>query len=212
MIHVGQRLKEARLEKGLSLDDVAQATKIRASFLSAIERGDYQKLPSSSYAQGFVQNYADFLNLPKREIMALFRREFDAEKVYKVLPEGFVKEESLPRRSIKIHQAVLLILGILFLLGGFLFYQYRAAFFNPSLEVVEPKATVVRTSDLMVSGNTDQNVTVTVNTTPVAVDESGKFSKRVSIFPGENSIVVRAVNPFGRETVVTRNITLQVTD
>lgn len=211
MIRVGQRLKETRLEKGLSLEDVAQATKIRASFLSAIEKGEYQKLPSSSYAQGFVQNYADFLGLPRREIMALFRREFDEEKVYKVLPEGFVKEEHLHRRSIKIHQALLIVFGVLLFLGGFLFYQYRAAFFNPDLEVSEPQGRTVTTSDIVVRGKTDQNVTVTVNNIPVAIDESGNFSKRVSVFPGENSIVIRAVNTFGRETQITRDITLKST-
>lgn len=209
MIRVGQRLKETRIAKGLSLEDVEQATKIRASFLSAIEKGDYQKLPSSSYAAGFVQNYATFLGLPKREIMALFRREFDEKNIYRVLPEGFIKKREFSRRSIKIHQAVLFVIAGLLLLGGFLLYQYRGAFFSPSLHVEEPKEEIVTSSDVVVSGKASLNSTITVNNVPVTLREDGTFTKRVSIFPGKNSIVIRAVNNFGKETVVKKQVILQ---
>lgn len=55
-----------RGKKGLSINDAADATKIRMSFISAIERGEYKKLPSGAYIQGFVKNYIEFLGLPKR--------------------------------------------------------------------------------------------------------------------------------------------------
>lgn len=206
MIRVGQRLRQTRIEKGLSLEDAAQATKIRPSFLSAIERGEYSKLPSSSYALGFVQNYAEYLGLPKREILALFRREFDEEKVYKVLPSGFVKDEPLPKRSFKIHQAVVPAIIALLLLGGFLLYQYRAAFFNPPLTVYTPKDGTVSTADVTVTGKTDSNVTLTINNAPVAVEDDGTFSKIVTTFPGKSQITIRALNKFGKESLVTRNV------
>lgn len=210
MIRVGQRLRQARLEKGLSLEDAAQATKIRPSFLSAIERGEYTKLPSSSYALGFVQNYAEYLGLPKREILALFRREFDEEKVYKVLPSGFVKDEPLPKRSFKIHQAVVPVMIALLFLGGFLLYQYRAAFFNPPLTIYTPKDGYVSTaSDVTVTGKTDPNVTLTINNAPVAVEDDGTFSKIVTTFPGKSQIIVRALNKFGKESIVNRSVTVQ---
>lgn len=212
MIRIGQRLKDARLAKGLSLEDVSRATKIRASFLVAIEKGEYNKLPSSSYAIGFVQNYAEFLGLPRREITALFRREFDGEKIYKVLPEGFIKEEQLTRRSFKVHQAIVPVIALLMLLVGFLFYQYRAAFFNPSLKVVVPKEGArVDSPDVVVVGSTDPNVTLTVNATPVAVDDDGKFSKNTTVFSGKSLITVRAVNKFGKETVVLRHVVIRNT-
>lgn len=209
MIRVGQRLKEIRLEKGLSLEDVSQATKIRSSFLAAIEKGEYQKLPSSSYAQGFVQNYASFLGLPKKETMALFRREFDEKNIYKVLPEGFVRDKELRGRSIKIHQALVLVVAALLLLSGFLFYQYRAAFFNPPLSVSQPHEGLSATTDIVVSGKTDPNVVLTVNNLPVAVEQDGSFTKRITVFPGRNLITIKAVNNFGRETIVSRQVVVK---
>ncbi len=206
MIRVGQRLRQTRLEKGLSLEDAAQATKIRPSFLSAIERGEYHKLPSSSYALGFVQNYAEFLGLPKREILALFRREFDEEKVYKVLPSSYVKDRPLPKRRFKIQQAVIPAIVALLMLGAFLLYQYRAAFFNPPLTVYTPKDGATSTADVTVTGKTDANVTLTINNAPVAVEDDGTFSKIVTTFPGRSQITIRALNKFGKESIVTRRV------
>ena len=85
MIRLGQRLREVRIGKGISLEEVSRATKIKIAFLSAIEDGMYEKLPSSSYAQGFVKNYVQFLGFSEREAMALFRREFDEKRIFKVV-------------------------------------------------------------------------------------------------------------------------------
>ncbi|MBP6881945.1 MAG: helix-turn-helix domain-containing protein [Candidatus Levybacteria bacterium] len=209
MIRVGQRLKEARLKKGLSLENAASDTRIRSSFLSAIERGEYQKLPSPSYAQGFVRNYAEYLDLPQREILALFRREFDEEQMIRVLPKGFVKDKPLQIKRFKIGQTLLLIFGLLLLLGGFLLYQYRYAFFNPPLSVISPTEGEKTTTDVTVTGQSDPNVILTVNTIPVPLDDRGKFTKKVSVFPGSSMIVVKAVNKFGKMSEVVRRITVK---
>src|ERR1035437_10106661 len=102
MIKSGEKLQQARIEKGLTLDDVSKSTKIRTEFLSDIEKGEYQKLPAASYAHGFVRNYAKFRGLPDEEILALFRREFDEGKVYRVLPKGFEEEGEFPHPKFKV--------------------------------------------------------------------------------------------------------------
>lgn len=207
MIRIGQKLREERLRRGLSLEDASQATKIRVAFLTAIEKGDYNKLPSSSYAVGFVRNYAQFLGLPKKETMALFRREFDIEKAYKVLPTSFVKNKPL-NKSFKISTAILPVLVALLLLGSFLFYQYRAAFFNPSLVIYTPQSGRVTSSETPVAGRTDPNVILTINDIPVTVEDDGTFSKVLAASPGKSDITIRALNKFGKESVVTRSIEL----
>ena len=87
MTRVGEKLYEERIKKGYTLEEVSKATKIKVHFLQAIEKGDYKKLPSGTYAQGFVKNYAGFLKLPEHEMLALFKREYDEEKL-KVIHEG----------------------------------------------------------------------------------------------------------------------------
>ena len=206
MIRVGQRLKEARQRKGLTIEAVSQGTKIRPRFIIAIEKGEYNKLPSPTYAQGFVRNYAEFLGVPVKETLALFRREFDEEKALKVLPEGFSKQKDFPITRIRIQRAVYLLVAVFLLLGGFLFYQYRSAFIDPALNVTSPKEGAVTSLQVMVQGKTDPSAAVMVNNSPAAVGENGEFSKRVTLFPGRETIEVRSKNRFGREAVIERRI------
>lgn len=60
---IGPVLEKARLEKGLTLDEVEQATKIRKRYLAGLEREDYAVLPDAVYAHGFLKTYANYLGL-----------------------------------------------------------------------------------------------------------------------------------------------------
>ena len=60
---IGALLEKKRREKGLSLKEVEQATKIRARYLEGLEREDYGVLPDAVYVQGFLKTYANFLGL-----------------------------------------------------------------------------------------------------------------------------------------------------
>ncbi|HSX41010.1 MAG TPA: helix-turn-helix domain-containing protein, partial [Candidatus Saccharimonadales bacterium] len=106
MIKVSEFFKEERLRKGLTIDQVAKATKIRPAFLTAIENGEYHKLPSSAYATGFVRNYAQFLGLSQNRMLALFRREYAGEKTTAVLPAGFSSSSDFPGRFFKLQQKI----------------------------------------------------------------------------------------------------------
>ncbi|URJ45873.1 helix-turn-helix domain-containing protein [Paenibacillus polymyxa] len=69
MSELGQQLKEARLQKGLSLDDVQEMTKIRKRYLEAIETGDYKVLPGSFYVRAFIKTYAETVGLNPDELL-----------------------------------------------------------------------------------------------------------------------------------------------
>jgi cytoskeleton protein RodZ len=60
---IGRFLERKRRERGLSLEEVEQATKIRKRYLTGLEREDYAVLPDGVYAQGFLKTYANFLGL-----------------------------------------------------------------------------------------------------------------------------------------------------
>jgi cytoskeletal protein RodZ len=200
MIKSGEKLQEVRLEKGLDLEDVAKATKIKTEFLSYIENGEYQKLPSASYAHGFVRNYARFLGLPDEEILAIFRREFDEDKAYKVLPKSLEQREDFPIFKFKIRQAVLLAAIVLLFFIGYLVFQYRDAFLNPPLEITSPKEGIILSSQIKVTGKTDSNCTIYIDKDAVTVDQSGNFEKVINVFPGKVTITVKAINKFSKET------------
>jgi cytoskeletal protein RodZ len=60
---IGQRLKAAREEKRLTLEKVFEATRIRATYLRALELDDLSSMPSPVQARGYLRNYAEFLGL-----------------------------------------------------------------------------------------------------------------------------------------------------
>ena len=72
MLGPGERLKQARLERGISLEEAEKATKIRRAYLAALEEEDFDRLPSAIYAKGFLQVYARYLGLNIEEILGLF--------------------------------------------------------------------------------------------------------------------------------------------
>jgi cytoskeletal protein RodZ len=208
MIRVGDRLKKERVAQGLTIEQVAKGTKIRPSFLAAIERGDYTKLPSSAYIQGFVKNYAEFLGLPKREYAALFRREFDEKEHVRVLPEGFGTTD-MPMRRFTLSPTVIFIVFIFLVLLGYAGFQYRYAIINPPLTIETPKENATVQQSVTVTGKTDHNAVVTVNDSPTIVDNGGNFSKKVSLFTGKTVITVKAQNRFGNQTQVERHVTVK---
>jgi cytoskeletal protein RodZ len=210
MIKAGEKLKEKRLEKDLELEDVSKATKIKAEFLEFIENGEYSKLPSVSYAQGFVKNYAKYLRLNEKEIMAIFRREFDEDKTYKVLPGGFEKTEEFSVSKFRFGRRTFFIFIIFAVFVGYILFQYRYAFINPPLRVDSPKENeVISASYIRVSGKTDSNATVFINKDGVTVDESGSFEKTVNVFPGKVTLTIRAVNKFLRQTEKKIEVTVE---
>ncbi|WP_339821749.1 RodZ family helix-turn-helix domain-containing protein [Paenibacillus sp. FSL R7-0216] len=74
MSELGQQLREARLARGLSLDDVQEMTKIRKRYLEAIEMGDYKVLPGSFYVRAFIKTYAETVGLDADELLAEHRQ------------------------------------------------------------------------------------------------------------------------------------------
>ncbi|MCL6595574.1 MAG: DUF4115 domain-containing protein [Firmicutes bacterium] len=67
---VGRALRECREAFGRSLADVAESTRIRESYLKALEEGDYTAFPGEFWARLFLRSYAQYLGLPPEELIA----------------------------------------------------------------------------------------------------------------------------------------------
>ncbi len=70
----GGRLQNAREERELSLEQVAEATRIPINYLEALESGSFDVFTSDLHARGFLRNYASFLDLDPDEIAGLYDR------------------------------------------------------------------------------------------------------------------------------------------
>lgn len=72
---LGQRLREARLGRGLDLDDVAETTRISRKNLLAMEEDDQSALPAEVFARGYYSLYAQCLGLSQDEVLSLYEHQ-----------------------------------------------------------------------------------------------------------------------------------------
>lgn len=77
---VGQRLRAAREEKGLGLEDIAAQTRIPQRHLEAIEASEWEKLPATTYTTGFAKSYASAVGLDRTEIGEQLRAELGGQR------------------------------------------------------------------------------------------------------------------------------------
>ena len=69
MREVGAQLRQARLERGEDLNEIAQHLRIKSSYLFGIEQGDLSALPGRPYALGFLRSYADYLGFDGEDLI-----------------------------------------------------------------------------------------------------------------------------------------------
>lgn len=87
MDNVSKMLKEARLAKGLSLEEAEAATSIRKLYLDAVEEGEFDKIPGDVFTKGIIRTYGNFLGLNGPDLV----------NIYKAQNSGLTKEAVAPK-------------------------------------------------------------------------------------------------------------------
>jgi cytoskeletal protein RodZ len=71
-------LAAIRKNRGISLEQIAQSTKIGVRSLEAIERGDFQKLPGGIYSTSYIRQYARAIDYDESALLEFYHRETGA--------------------------------------------------------------------------------------------------------------------------------------
>ncbi|OGH16440.1 MAG: hypothetical protein A3C30_04590 [Candidatus Levybacteria bacterium RIFCSPHIGHO2_02_FULL_40_18] len=200
MRKVSDILRQKREEKELDLDTVSSDTKIKKEFLAAIEEGNFQKLPSGSYALGFVKNYAKYLGIYDSSIAPLFRREYKSSRNIPIVPE-FRKTQHKFGKNFFLNSRSFLIIAVIFVILGYIFFQYNSIIYSPRLSVTKPQAGQEITGNVVeVEGKTNPYATVLIDGDEAYVTLSGDFKKSIFVFSGNKKIEIVAKNRFGKES------------
>lgn len=75
MTQLGEKLKEARLAKDLSLDELQNTTKIQKRYLVSIEEGKFETLPGDFYVRAFIKQYAEAVGLNPESMLEEYKGE-----------------------------------------------------------------------------------------------------------------------------------------
>ncbi|MBP6098841.1 MAG: helix-turn-helix domain-containing protein [Candidatus Levybacteria bacterium] len=208
MRKISEYLRDTRESQGLTLEQAEKSTKIKQEFLKLLESGEFRKLPSESYALGFVKNYAVFLKLNPEKASAMFRREYESEKIHFV--PSYKKKEHLLQKRLKNAPKIGIGVAVVLIVFIYLGFQYSSFFLGPKLEITDPKnGSIVTTNKVEVKGKTNPYATVVVEDEEVRVELDGTFEKDVFVFTGKKEILVISKNRFGKSTKKTVQITVE---
>ncbi len=121
MDSIGEFFKQVRETKGLSVEEVALKTRIRADFVRAIEEGNYAKLPDQVFARGFVRSYARSLGLDEEDAIQRFVQSagsyYDKQNERERLRQKQEEEDRRKRSSRKaVGLAIAVAVGLLVIL------------------------------------------------------------------------------------------------
>lgn len=94
MAGIGETLRSAREHRGLTIEQVAQDTRISARFLEALETERFDELPAPVYVRGFLRSYANYL---KVDAQPLLDQLVGGERIPPGGPDGFVRGPQDPR-------------------------------------------------------------------------------------------------------------------
>ncbi len=204
MTTVGETLANARAKKNLDLVTVEKAIKIRAKFLEALEKNEFDKLPPGTFVKGFIKNYAAFLGLPVEETLAFYRRQANEEKI----PALANFEPRIGRIALTPQffttAGIGLLLVLFFAYLAFSYFQFAGA--PPLLVNVPENNLVVNQESVEVIGKTDPQATLVINGQTVALTENGSFDVKIPLQPGLNTLTITATNKYQRQTTVVRNL------
>ncbi|MBA2718331.1 MAG: helix-turn-helix domain-containing protein [Chloroflexi bacterium] len=200
-----ERLYAARERKGVDLYRAERDTKIRARYLSALERGEYKELPGDVYTKGFLRNYANYLGLDAEEVVGQWRRERGDATVGKTVltvPRPIAQSRPGLQFSPGVVVAALLTLMIVGI-GVWLGVQVMRFAKPPTLAITSPREATLKLEETATSytieGTSIPGATISIDmaggTRTASADSTGKWTLTVDLRRGANEYKIDATDP-----------------
>lgn len=202
----GQLLFQARLQSKLTLTQLERLTKIPKHILRFLEKDQYDQLPSATYLQGFIRNYAQALKLDPQLVVAVFKRQFSRKTAKKILPQGLVRPLNSSRFPASFTGPVFSLVLALCLLFGYLGFNLYRLYQPPFLTVSEPKNGATLTSPVIIKGETDRNASLKLNNKIINLEPDGSFTTAFQGSPGTHELTLISTSRRQKTTEVVRHV------
>ncbi len=199
MRSIGEFMRLSRRDRGVTLEKIEKETKIKKTFIRAIERERWEELPEFPVVLGFVKVLSNLYEVDGSKAIAMLKRDYPPKSM-SINPKPDVEKRFV--WSPKITFAILLglVLSIVF---GYLAYQLYEFNKPPKLEISAPVSGQMISSNMVeVAGSTNPDSSVIVNNQPVFVDEDGNFTSSLGVSGQTEEIVVVSKLRSGKVTTV----------
>lgn len=199
------RLRAARVASGISLETVAERTKINPRYLVAMEECRFNDIPFSAlYQKNFIKKYAAAIDVdPEQFINQYFVEEVGPQNI--ALGQKKSTRLFLTAWPNIIRSGALVFLGIIMAL--YLGQQVRRTISPPALALLTPDNGFISSENTVVlRGSSEPETKVMVNGQVIKSNDAGDFDESIALNPGVNTIVVEAQKKHGKTTHITRHI------
>ncbi|MEP7166823.1 MAG: helix-turn-helix domain-containing protein [Candidatus Woesebacteria bacterium] len=207
MKSVGMILKHGREKAKISLEQLADRTKIQPEYVQAIEADDFTNFPSEVAIRGFITLYAKTVGIEVSSALAVYRRDQhgDEESQSSRVSKNFFV---IGKKRIQHWTVWTVLLGLVLgfsLYGIVIVRNIRQA---PSLSVNSPQNDAHVVSPFVVKGITLTDAVVEIDGEAVGVTQDGEFAKELDLAQGPHVISIRAKGRNGKENFQERTITV----
>jgi len=206
------RLKEARKSCGMSLEILSKKTKISKDFLQALEECRFKDLPTAEvYQRNFVKSYVEALSIDPDPFLQQYLKEECSKNKKMVHPGKEIKRNYLHDLPafLRYGFAIIFLLVLFFYLG----LQVKNIVEPPRLEIYSPpQGYVTSEMSMILHGETDKEVSISLNGKDIGTDESGSFEEVIDLSPGVNTLTIEAKKKHGKTTKEVRHVILKVED
>ncbi len=208
---LGEYLGACRARLRYTVEEAAAFTQVQPKYIEALEEGRFARLPAAVYVKGFLRSLARVYRVDERWLLEQFQSESEISRNVEIFVQP-VRASRFGWTGVILTPKTLAVLGAVasgLLSFGYLYFQLSSINRLPELEIFSPAADgPVSESAIVVRGKTESGATLFLNNQAIVVDASGEFRENLSLGPGANQLLIKAVNKFGKETAVSRSIFL----
>lgn len=201
---LGGKLKKARQNKGLSLEDVAKKTGVQQKHLHDIEEANYSDTPGDIYVRAWIRQYADFLEIDSQDLIVDYKIEKGInDKISDKKDKGSalgLKSNMWPASKIVRYIAIVIVaLSVLVYLA----FEIKNIISPPNIEISFPASnyrTIENSIDIV--GKTEPEVILTINNESVLLEDDGVFQEKINLVIGLNNLEISVKKKHSRTKTI----------
>ena len=176
---LGSVIRQARIDAGLSIDDLSERTSIRAGLLKEIESDDFTKCGGETYARGHLRNIAPLLKMDAGVLLELYENEqsMQPRRIQEMLAENNVMTNPVDKKTISWKTLAGISLATLALLGAVQIIISN----SKTTEISSPEAVATESATAEATNTPEAQPTPTATSTPTTVRDTYSSGTGVSV-------------------------------